>query len=151
MDKKKNNYNTYSSRDNVFDVDYLDRQNIVLGKAGSYEIDDYDDTFSSKAKRRTSFQDAEDLAYINDVTEYDEMESIIGKLDGLSIFHVNMSYYPFYSQSSEVNYKINYLDPDNVDIKKCPACKYEYNKKVYVIANVVLMCSSCYNSERIIY
>lgn len=150
MDKKKNNFNTYISHDNVFDVDYLDQQNIVLGKTGTYAIDDYHDNVDNYSRKKSISYSETDNNACND--EYStDLGDIIRKLSYLSIHHVHMSYYPFYSESSELKYKIDYLDPDNVDIKRCPICKHEYSKKVYVVANVALMCASCYNSERIIY
>lgn len=67
------------------------------------------------------------------------------------IVRVPLYYYPFKNEFVESQYYIFYFDLDNPFIHQCPACFEKfYENKIYVLDNIIILCSKCYNQKNII-
>jgi hypothetical protein len=149
MERKKNNMNFYMNKNDILNTDQLDDKNVVIGCHKScYDIndkDEYDDNYTLHTKQIVYDNYEEEENY-----EEDLFSNVKSCFKNFNIIHVPMSYYPFFSSQVEQNYEY-YLDVSNFNILKCPACCIKFDNKIYVMSNKVILCSKCYNGEKLIY
>jgi hypothetical protein len=150
MERKKNNMNFYMNKNDILNTDQLDDKNVVIGyQKSGYDInddkDEYDDNYKLHNKKMV-YDNYEEEDY-----EEDLFSKVKSCFKNFNIIHVSMSYYPFFSSQVEQNYEYYYLDVSNFNILKCPACCIKFDNKIYVMNNKVILCSKCYNSEKLIY
>lgn len=151
MERKKNNMNFYMNKNDILNTDQLDDKNVVIGYHKSdYDINDNKDEYDVNYKLNNN-----KMVYDNYEEEEDYEEDLFSKVKScfknFNIIHVPMSYYPFFSPQVEQNYEHYYLDVFNFNILTCPACCIKFDNKIYVMNNKVILCSKCYNSEKLIY
>lgn len=138
--------------------DFYQSKNLIL------EYDDEDDyctqtvigNYAGVQKYKDSYQSEEPIEYEYSSNTYDTHDK--ENIPNFNLYkhlytkyrtcHVNMIYYPFSSSYVEDTYKTFY--DDIIHSRKCPACNYYFDEKIYIIDNYILICNTCFSNEKCI-
>jgi len=154
MERKKNNMNIYQNKNDILNIDdNLDNKQIVIGKNKKFYFNDNDND-NDNYNDNDYYYNNNDNKYINYNTDYINDNDIFTKIKScfknFIIIYVGMTYYPFINTQIEQNYDY-YIDECNYNILNCPSCYNKFEKKVYIMDKKVILCSNCYNNEKVIY
>lgn len=159
--KKKNTDNYYQSKNLILQYDDSD-------DGCNEPMSDYNTSTiigSYSGVQRHSLNEEDDIDDEQDTTENNNQNLYIQSSDDIykptctfndvkhlfnnfKIYHVNMNYYPFSSTYIEDTYKTFYNDI--AETRKCPACNYYFDEKIYVIDRYIIICDTCFSNENII-
>lgn len=128
-------------------------------QSGKYDQQNESDEYSDD--QENTFADCNEDDYINQniinpspdnqIESQYTFEDMKYLFKNYKIVHVPLYYYPFRNEFVESQYYIFYFDVDNPFIHICPACLTNFHdNKIYVLDNIVILCSKCYNQKNII-